>query len=586
MIKVPVIDVFAGPGGLGEGFAAASFGDLRFDVRLSCEVDQVACQTLTLRKFFHLAQEEERNDYYRCITGEITQTELQNKHSKLWREAQSRVMNVELGNSGTRKDLHDRIRSATSGEEFVLVGGPPCQAYSVIGRSRRLGLGTNAVDDFDAGRERRKLARAFYSDPKHRLYREYLEIIALHSPIAFVMENVRGLTSARPTADSESGSMIRQILGDLQDPITALGVDEEFVALSVAYGRTNKAAVRYRLCALTSGGSSNSPELFPEASLSPADFVVRSEEHGIAQTRHRVIIVGVRSDLLVGLGRLLTQPAVGARALLGDMPALRSKVSDRMAGSSDEFASAIKAELHRIPPGEQSELEIPRYLQSLLGRPSKQNKRQGKQASPSAPSDLRKWIVDPKLGAPVQHEARSHMASDLVRYLYCASFAAKHARSPRLTDWPIALRPKHKNVSKRGGKLHSSGFLDRFKVQGIFDCVTKKWAPSSTITSHIAKDGHYYIHYDPAQCRSLTVREAARLQSFPDNYFFCGNRTQQYHQVGNAVPPFLAFQVAELVATMLSSEKKLLQFRLQKSLSSRLALPDDKDLPAVATKSA
>ena len=151
------------------------------------------------------------------------------------------------------------------------------------------------------------------------------------------------------------------------------------------------------------------------------------------------------------------------------------------------------------------------------------------------PTDLRKWFEDPRLGGVVQHEARSHMRSDLHRYMFAACFAAACGTTPRLPDFPPRLLPEHGNL-----EAEAVPFLDRFRVQLAGE-------PSTTVVSHIAKDGHYYIHYDPSQCRSLTVREAARLQTFPDNYFFEGTRTQQYWQVGNAVPPLLARQVAEVV---------------------------------------
>jgi DNA (cytosine-5)-methyltransferase 1 len=150
------------------------------------------------------------------------------------------------------------------------------------------------------------------------------------------------------------------------------------------------------------------------------------------------------------------------------------------------------------------------------------------------------FLGDRDLGGIPNHQSRSHIEEDIERYAFAASFGRIHGRSPKVGDFPHKLKPEHKNIDKE-----EVPFSDRFKVQ-------LENRPSSTITSHISKDGHYYIHPDPAQARSLTVREAARLQTFPDNYRFEGPRTEQYKQVGNAVPPLLAKKIAKIVAEILS----------------------------------
>ena len=113
----------------------------------------------------------------------------------------------------------------------------------------------------------------------------------------------------------------------------------------------------------------------------------------------------------------------------------------------------------------------------------------------SSNNELMRWLERSELRALAQHETRGHMASDLGRYLFAAVFGAERLYSPKAADFPLALSPDHKN-------WHSGIFSDRFRVQLANEAAT-------TVTSHISKDGHYFIHPDPAQCRSPSLEGGA-----------------------------------------------------------------------------
>ena len=518
--KIPVIDLFAGPGGLAEGFAAFhDKGENVFRIALSIEKDRYAHCTLELRSFYRqFSRGNAPDEYYSYLRNEISRRELFDIYQEQAEAAQNEAWKAELGSEKVAaEEIDSRIKMALGDhEKWILIGGPPCQAYSTVGRSRNKGKKEYVAED----------------DSRHFLYREYLHIIARHWPPVFVMENVKGILSAKV-----NGSRIfDRILADLHDPIHVLRGENRLAANGY----------KYKIYSLSKPVSYPASDFQPR--FSPADFLIMSEKYGIPQARHRVILIGVREDFDIAAPMLLSQQAkqVGAASFLDDLPKLRSGLS-REEDTFDKWEEQVWAlvedknlfdEICR-KHGKAMEDHIFMALNALC---EASEHGRGKEFLPFDGIPRNDWYGDPRLQGVCNHTTKAHMSSDLHRYLFAACFAEIYARSPTLPEFPIKLWPDHKNAHKA---KRSGNFSDRFRVQ-----LASK--PSTTVMSHISKDGHYYIHYDPAQCRSLTVREAARLQTFPDNYFFEGPRTQQYSQVGNAVPPLLACQIAEVVYDLLS----------------------------------
>lgn len=505
--KIPIIDIFSGPGGLSEGFSGYKSDKFSFDIRLSIEKEPSAARTLTLRKFYRKFPEQDiPNDYYEYLTGAITKDELFKKYKSESRAASDEVWQAELGSAAFPDKLIDkRISAALNGaNEWVLLGGPPCQAYSLVGRSRMM----NTHPDFK-------------NDHRHLLYRQYLRIIKEHRPSIFIMENVKGILSSR----HEGNLIFEKIREDLSYP----------------WGRSKTDG--YQVFSLSTPADN-------AWDLKPSDFIIKSENYGVPQARHRVILIGIRNDCVRNAPPVL-KPAsklVSVKDVIADLPKLRSRIS-RHGDSYKLWRDAQKKLLQTLKDEKIKDQPLLSIINMALAEEVPDSSGKPYIKHRTKPLQLAEWLYDPRLKGVNNHEARSHMSSDLSRYMYCAAFAKLYGRSPKLNEFPEGILPAHKNALDQSKTIN---FSDRFRVQGYNN-------PSTTIVSHISKDGHYYIHPDPAQCRALTVREAARLQTFPDNYFFEGNRTQQYVQVGNAVPPYLAYQIAgiveEVFAEAFSSKK-------------------------------
>lgn len=521
--QINVIDLFAGPGGLGEGFSAfspsKSEGNV-FKIRMSVEKEPNAHQTLTLRALYRNIRKSREAEHYFDYTGQkISNKELQSNLKAEWSHAHSETLGGPKALGTDNKEIHSRLKDlkkAHQGENWIVIGGPPCQAYSLAGRSRN-----KSIKDYKPE-----------TDHRHFLYQEYLEVLSIIEPDVFVMENVKGILTSKVGGER----IFPTIRNDLKNPRKAIKKQ------SGSPGR------QYRIYSFVCQPDEAGPSGL--GYRNDSDFVIKTEQFGIPQARHRVILLGVASDIQYEPDFLKStlNAAPSVEHVLTGLPHLRSRLS-KQEDNPDNWISCIKRQAEKMRAevknaGHKDLLtELDRAI-SLMHKPLPTSSKVypvdciSKRITP----ELGNWILNDRPPALLNHETRGHMDSDLGRYLFAACWARAYKDSetsiPKANDFPDCLAPRHINWK-------SGHFTDRFRVQA-------RGRPATTITSHISKDGHYYIHYDPTQCRSLTVREAARIQTFPDNYFFEGGRTAQYVQVGNAVPPFLAVQLAAIVYNLIN----------------------------------
>ena len=366
-----ILDLFAGAGGLSLGFHNAGF-------RTGFMVDSCPHSVETL------------------------ETNFRKYNPLILNEDLARFKPSSLKARIPRKKIH------------IIIGGPPCQGWSLVGRGKLSSLG--------------RKADSAYSDPRNRLYREFIDYVRVFQPVVCVMENVPGMMS------HTKRNIAKKIARDIENR----GYEVTWELLN---------AVNY----------------------------------GVPQQRKRIFFVGVREDMRIKFSMPEWLDAEGERKYalnsvrdaIGDLPILRNGSKKWIRPYDAQKASDYSSKLRR----------------------------KGKK-------DV---IVD--------HVCRKHNEQDVEAF-----------RIMKQGQW-------YKDLPKKYKRYRDDIFLDKYKKL--------KWSePSWCVTAHLSKDCYTHIH--PSQSRTISVREAARLQSFPDWFCFGGKgMSAKFRLIGNAVPPLMSEAIAK-----------------------------------------
>jgi len=390
------IDLFCGCGGLSEGFMQEGYNSMAH-----VDFDEPSCGTIkhNLKRFNY--SDSEINSSVLC--GDLTK-----KETKLFIKKRVGNQNVE-----------------------VIIGGPPCQSFSSVGRAQD--------------------KKSMRDDPRNFLFKSYLEIVEEFMPKVFVFENVSGLLSAKPNGTPIFPQIIEEMskFYDVCD-------DKETILLNSAH-------------------------------------------YGVPQVRNRVILIAVRKDL-----KFKSKDVYKKISKTHYCPQMEKKGETKGLIKYITVDEAI-SDLPKLKPGDgQESLEYKSKISNLFLKTMKKDS---------------KNIIH-------NHRARNHNSLDQKRYYHLSKNKWQLKDLAKVYPNLIHHDPYH--------------FGNRYSVQ-LYD------KPGKTIVAHLYKDGNLFIHPDHKQSRTFTVREAARIQSFPDDFVFVGSRTNQFKQVGNAVPPLMSKQIAKAI---------------------------------------
>lgn len=403
MKKLNTIDLFSGCGGLTDGFKQSN----KYNLLACIEWEDKPCKTLINRLS---TRWNYKNADELVMRFDMQQTEL--------------LINGWTNDPiyGTHKGLDKLINKHTVD---IVVGGPPCQAYSIAGRVRD----KNGMQD----------------DYRNFLFESYVSVVDKYKPKVFVFENVPGMLSAKP------GDVL--IIDRITEAFDKIGYE-------ITNDLKNKA-------------------------------LLDSSEYGVPQVRKRVIIIGIN----------------------------KKSIKFDIQQSLDDFYKNI--------------------LPSFKEKKKKTVKDALDGLTPIFPlSEIVNKRISHKIDCDKysSHTPRFHSLRD--QEIFAELAEDKLTGSKKYPDVKSLIKLYFDKTGKTS-KFHKYNVLDYNN-------------PSNTIPAHLYKDGLRHIHPDPDQARSITPREAARLQSFPDDFIFIGSMGDKYKMIGNAVPPTLSKKIANAVGLFIN----------------------------------